>query len=196
MQMKLTAAKLRRCRCNVKCIWVAAPFPHGRHCVPASRSDPEPGPQTQNHPRQLRNMHESSNSRTTAIFGCIIASLNQWGASGCRWACCCCWRCTHTWLGRTSLSTPFAIAVAVSIGISATAATSTCNSISISIAIAISMSHVPSLVSMSVAVVVNICHDLIVKRSHVAALPTIAPLEPPPPHPWATAAVTWVQLFS
>ncbi|EDX04151.1 GD22455 [Drosophila simulans] len=88
---------------------------------------------------------------------------------------------------------------AVSIGISASTFTS--NSIGIAIATAISMSHVPSLMSMSVAVVVNICHDLIVKRSHVAAMallpcPRLPPLwKPPVPHPCATTAVTWVQLF-
>lgn len=214
MQMKLTAAKRRRCRCNVQCIWVAAPFPHGRHCMQYPLSyypvSSVPNPKPQNQPHQLRNMQEScssrSISRTTPIFGCIIASLNQWGASCCRCAVLCC-ACLlllalHPYMTRSD----FIVNAVCHCRLPSPSASLHPHSHPTPSPLP-SPSPPPSPCPMSQVLCPcpsrsSSIFAMILSSSEVMSLPWLCcrahgypPFETPVPHPCATTAVTWVQLF-
>lgn len=166
----------------------AAPLPHGRHCIQLQRQTLLR--ETQAIPSSSIEEHASRTTTTTPIFGCIIASLNQWGASCCRCACCSCISCCSV------------VAVAPihdSVGLHCQRRLCRLHRHLRSPSTQATLHrhrhrhrhlHVPmspSLVSMSVAVVVNICHDLIVKRSHVSAM-ALLPSEWLPPPFWKS---TW-----
>lgn len=151
---------------------------------------PKPASSIEEHPRKLQQPQHQQDDSDLWLHNCQSKSMGRKLLP-----LCCAVLCMFAVVGvapihdsvglhcQRRLPLPFA----VSIGISASTFTSNSIAIAIAIATAISMSHVPSLMSMSVAVVVNICHDLIVKRSHVAAMALLpCPRLPPFWNPRAT----------